>query len=166
MALSLRCGECTFKAITQMADSQSKEFFSDIKNEFKDLGSKVNKMFDEIVRGKEGEAEYRAVADMYEAEGKLVVALDLPGFAKADVNVQLRDNQLIVRGVRTRNVEDSVKTLVRERVFGKFERTFTIPAGVDTSTIKAKFDNGVLSISLQKEIIEVAVEKGEEINID
>ena len=148
-----------------MADSQQKEFFSEIKNEFKDLGSKVNKLFDEIVRSKEKE-EYHVQADMYEAAGRLMVELDLPGFVKTDVSVQIRDNQLIVKGARTRNVDEVASTLVRERVFGAFDRSFTIPAGVDTSSVKAKFDNGVLSISLQKEVAEVKEEKGEEISID
>lgn len=148
-----------------MADSQQNEFFSDIKNEFKDLGNKVNKLFDEIVHGKE-KADYQAVADMYEFNGQLIVELDLPGFVKSDVSVQIRDNQLIVRGARARAIEGKVTQLVRERVFGKFERVFTIPSGVDTSTVKAKFDNGVLSISLQKEVYEADVEKGEEVRID
>ena len=145
-----------------MADSQN-EFFSEIKNEFKDLGSKVNKLFDEIVRGKEGTGEYKVFADVYEIGSAVVFALDLPGFQKSDVAVQIRDNQLIVRGERKNNEDEKVTMHSREREFGKFERIFTIPAGVDAGTVKAKYDNGVLRISLQKESV---VTEGEEIAID
>jgi HSP20 family protein len=145
-----------------MADSQ-KEFFTDIKNEFNNLGSKVNRLFDEIVRGKEGTSEYKVVADVYEFGNTVVFALDLPGFTKSDVNVQIRDNQLIVRGARTRTSDGDFTYHSSERVFGAFERFFMIPAGVDTSTVKAKYDNGVLSISLKKEIAET---EGEDISID
>jgi HSP20 family protein len=145
-----------------MAESQ-KEFFSEIKNEFKDLGSKVNKLFDEIVRGKESATEYKVSVDVYEIGNKVVFALDLPGFAKSDVNVQIRDNQLIVKGSRTRPSDGEYFFHSRERIFGSFERSFIVPAGVDTSTVKAKYDNGVLSITLQKESV---VTEGEEVSID
>ncbi|MEM0995533.1 MAG: Hsp20/alpha crystallin family protein [Bacteroidota bacterium] len=146
-----------------MAESQN-EFFTEIKNEFKDLGSKVNKLFDEIVRGKDGvDSEYKVPADIYEAGSQVVFALDLPGFNKTDVAVQIRDNQLIVRGARKRNLDEKVVMHSREREFGSFERIFTIPAGVDTNTVKAKYDNGVLNVMLQKESV---VTEGEEIKID
>jgi HSP20 family protein len=132
-----------------MADQQ-KEFFSDIKNEFKELGTKVNKLFDEIVRGKGAELTYAVNADIYETSDSIVYELDLPGVAKTDFNVQVRDNRLLVRGRRAQSYEGGVKQQLSERGFGEFVREFIVPAGVDTTQTKAKLDNGVLRISLPK----------------
>jgi HSP20 family protein len=137
-----------------MADSQ-KEFFSDIKNEFKDLGTKVNKLFDELVRGKGAEASYTIAADIYETNESIVYELDLPGVAKTDFNVQVKDNRLLVRGRRARAYDGGVKQQLSERGFGEFVREFIVPAGVDTTQTKAKLDNGVLRISLPKQAEEV-----------
>lgn len=136
-----------------MADQQ-KDFFSDLKNEFKDLGTKVNKMLDEVVRGKD-KGTYAVAADVYETSESVVYELDLPGVAKTDFSVQVRDNKLVVRGHRSPASEGSVNKLFSERGFGDFHREFIVPAGVDTSRTKAKFENGVLRISLPKEAVEV-----------
>lgn len=144
-----------------MAGTQ--DFFSEIKSEVKDLGSKMNKLFDEVVRGKGEVGEYPVSADVYETAQEFVFLLDLPGFSKTNVSVQIRDNQLVVKGSRERADGDDIKHHVKERVFGKFERSITIPNGVVQDNVKAKFEEGVLSITLQKESIEVKEEASIEI---
>jgi HSP20 family protein len=160
MASTLQsCLELQYSA---MADQQ-KEFFSDIKNEFKELGSKVNKLFDEMVRGKGAEASYHVVADIYETSDSVVYELDLPGVAKTDFSVQVRDNRLLVRGRRARAYDGGVKEHLTERGFGEFTREFIVPAGVDTTQTKAKLDNGVLRISLPKQVEEI---ESAEVNVE
>jgi|GEM_PF-1441989 HSP20 family protein len=132
-----------------MSDQQ-KDFFSELKNEFKDLGSKVNKMFEEVVRGKD-KGFYVVLADVTETSEAMVYSLDLPGVLKSDVNVQVRDNKLVVRGKRGQETSESGTNHISERAFGEFHREFVIPAGVDTSQSKAKFENGVLVVRLPKE---------------
>ena len=134
--------------------NQQKEFFSDIKSEFKEIGSKVNRMFDELVRGKEGTKGYPVASDVWETREEMIFELDVPGFSKSDFSVQIRDNALVVAGTRTRLTEADSKFHTKERSFGEFERSFVIPGNVDQSRIKAKYENGVLRISLPKESVE------------
>lgn len=135
--------------------NQQKEFFTEIKNEFKEIGSKVNKMFDELVRGKDGGKAYIPATDIWETKEELVYELDLPGCVKTDFKVQVRDNSLVVSGQRIRTTEADVNYHQRERGFGEFERTFPIPGNIDQSRIKAKYDGGVLRLTLGKEAIEI-----------
>lgn len=135
--------------------NQQKEFFSEIKNEFKEIGTKVNKMFDELVRGKDGGKSYIPATDVWETKEEMVFELDLPGCSKSDFNVQIRDNALVIKGQRTRVTDPAVNYVERERGFGEFERFFPIPGNVDQSRIKAKYDNGVLRVTLGKEAVEV-----------
>jgi HSP20 family protein len=139
-----------------MAEQQNqKEFFTEIKNEFKEIGSKVNKMFDELVRGKEGGKTYIPAVDIWETKEELVVEMDLPGCSKSDFNVQVRDNALVIKGQRIRNTDGVVNYLQRERGFGEFERTFPIPGNIDQNRIKAKYDGGVLRLTMPKEAVEI-----------
>jgi HSP20 family protein len=120
-------------------------------------------MFDELVRGKDGGSGYQPRADVWETREEMIFELDLPGFDKKEVNVQVRDNAVVVRGMRKRKVEGNVTVHLKERTFGEFERTFTVPANVDQSKIKAKFDNGMLRITMPKEEIEI---EATEVKID
>jgi len=131
-----------------MADPQ-KEFFKEIKSEFQEIGSKVNKMFDELVRGKKEQGEFAVAADVYQEGQKMYFVLDLPGFLKQDVRVQLRDNTLVIRGDRSGDEDTSGrKYLINERKNGFFERSFSLPAGVEAQSIKAKFENGLLIVAI------------------
>ncbi len=133
----------------------NQDFFDDLKSSAKDFGSRVNKFFDNIVNGNE-DNEYPAAADVVELGDRVVFALDLPGFEKSDVTVQIRDNQLVIKGQRKPTYETDVTYHVRERAFGPFERSFTIPPGVEQEQVKAKFENGILRVTLPKEAIEEA----------
>jgi HSP20 family protein len=79
----------------------------------------------------------------------LVFELDLPGFDKADVRIKVVDGALVIQGKRKRaaDTEGSYFKL-RERKFGSFQREFVLPEGTDPSQIKAKFEAGVLMVTL------------------
>lgn len=143
--------------------NQQKEFFTEVKNEFKEIGSKVNKMFDELMRGKDGGKSYVPASDVYETKEELVYELDLPGCNKSDFKVQIRDNSLVIKGQRIRQTDANVTFHQRERGFGEFERTFAIPAHIDQNRIRAKYEDGVLRVSLPKEATEI---EATTVNID
>src|SRR5688572_20568819 len=74
-------------------------------------------------------------ADVLATEKDVTVHLDVPGFTQDDLDIELHDDVLTVRGSRTapelKNDEDT-KTWARfERGFGRFERTLRVPAGLD-----------------------------------
>jgi HSP20 family protein len=135
--------------------NQQKEFFTEIKNEFKEIGSKVNKMFDDLVRGKDGGKTYIPATDIWETKEEMVFELDLPGCSKSDFNVQIRDNALVIKGSRNRAADPTTTHMQRERGFGEFERTFPLPGNIDQNRIKAKYDVGVLRVTLAKEAVEI-----------
>ena len=126
----------------------AKDFFEEIKQELKDIPGKINRMMEDF-KGRNNDKPFEVSADVFEAVDALVFELDLPGFKKADVSVQVRENNLIVRGTRQRSEDaDTIKFHINERSFGAFERSFNLPSGVEPTQIKAKFDNGVLRISV------------------
>jgi len=101
--------------------------------------------------------------DIYEADKKYNVVLELPGLNKEDVTISINEeNVLIVKGEKKSESDLDQRTFHRyERAFGTFERKFTLPENVDRDDIKAKFDNGLLNI----EIAQKEPEKPQEINI-
>lgn len=89
---------------------------------------------------------------MYETDSEVVVKVELPGVKKEDVEVLVRDNNLIIRGEKKEEREEKTETYNRiERVYGKFERVVALPAEVKLEGIKAEFKDGVLEIRLPKE---------------
>ena len=84
------------------------------------------------------------------AEG-YVFRADLPGMTEKDVKVSLVGDTLTLRGERKRESETSSGSVHRtERMFGAFERTFTLPAPVRGDQVKASYRNGVLEIRVPK----------------
>jgi HSP20 family protein len=89
--------------------------------------------------------------DIYEDEHKLLLKLEVPGISQNDIDVRLENQTLTVRGERKFAAEEKEENFHRiERRFGTFVRSFTLPLTVDTNAIAAKYDAGVLSISLAK----------------
>jgi len=71
---------------------------------------------------------------------------------KEDVEVLIRDNNLIIRGEKKEEKEEKTEALHRvERVYGKFERVIYLPAEVKLEGVKAEFKDGVLEVRLPKE---------------
>ncbi len=90
-------------------------------------------------------------ADVTVGENDLVLTLDLPGLTADDIELEVTDGQLFVRGERKRpELTEGTKWGHSERAFGKFERWIKIPDGVDADSITASIDNGVLSLIVPK----------------
>ncbi len=91
--------------------------------------------------------------DIVEEKDKYVVKADLPGLKQDDIKIELTDNVLSISGERKneRSEEDkSKKYYYYERIYGSFERKFILPNDADVEKIKAKYENGVLMIDIQK----------------
>ena len=96
-------------------------------------------------------AAFLPPADVTVSEGDLVLTMDLPGLTADDVELELVDGYLMVRGERKRpRVTDGTVFAHSERAFGRFERRIKVPDGVDAEAITASMDNGVLSLLIPK----------------
>ena len=89
--------------------------------------------------------------DLVEAEDHFVLKADLPGLAEGDVNIEVQDGTLTISGERQAEHEQREKGWYRiERSFGSFNRSLTLPDGVDPDRIDASFANGVLEVRIPK----------------
>lgn len=128
---------------------------------FKDMLSlqeRMNRLFDESFgRFSKGVPEAAAVGtwaptvDVFETKDAIVVKADLPGVNKDSIKIEIKDNIMLLHGERKEEKEVKEENYYRfERVFGRFERSFGLPATVDKSKVKAKYKDGVLEISIPK----------------
>lgn len=89
--------------------------------------------------------------DLMETDKEYIVALDLPGFQKKDIEINYQDNRLIIKGTRKEETKEEKKDyLHRERYFGEFIRTVTMPTKIKEDKIKAAFKDGVLTVKAPK----------------
>lgn len=90
-------------------------------------------------------------ADIYEDAHKLVFKVEIPGIEEKDLRVEIEGNMLTVSGERKSEQEVKEEHFRRkERHYGAFSRSFTLPNTVDPSKIEANYVNGVLAIELPK----------------
>jgi HSP20 family protein len=93
--------------------------------------------------------------DVWETDGEVVYAFDLPGVPEDKVSVELHDDSLTVSAERDRTDEVSDDRYYKfERRFGSFSRTVALPQGTDESKVKAEFRNGVLEVRVAKPAIQ------------
>jgi HSP20 family protein len=89
--------------------------------------------------------------DVYEDEHQLVLKLEVPGIPQEDLQINLEDNTLTGKGERKFVQEEKEENFHRiERRYGSFVRSFTLPATMETDSAQAKYEDGVLSVTLQK----------------
>ncbi len=89
--------------------------------------------------------------DVMEGEKEYRISVELPGIDIKDVEIGMSDDVLTIKGEKKDTREETSETYyVSERRFGAFQRAFQIPAGVDRERIEAKFEKGVLHVTMPK----------------
>jgi HSP20 family protein len=87
--------------------------------------------------------------DVLERDGKLVVRADLPGLSREDVRVEVEDGALTIEGERRQEREiEGAGTYHAERIHGMFRRVIPLPEEADPQSAEARFDKGVLEVSI------------------
>ena len=107
------------------------------------------------------------VVDFYEEKDDLVVKAELPGIEKEDIEVNVTDHTLTIKGEKKKEeaVEEE-KYYRSERSFGSFRRSLELPSDVQAEKAKASFKNGILEVRLARteaakaKEIKIAVEEG------
>lgn len=89
--------------------------------------------------------------DVEETENQYLLKMDLPGFKKEDIKIDLHNNRLTLSGERkSEKVEKNKNMHLEERTFGEFKRTFELPENVDDEKVDASYEHGVLYLKLTK----------------
>ena len=137
---------------------------------FETLREEVDRIFDEFTRGfgrwpfgrrifdVEPLLRYETslgvsapVVDVVEKEKEYQISAELPGLDEKDVEVSVADDMLTIKGEKKEEKEEKAKNYyVSERSYGAFQRSFQLPSGVDAEKIEAKFQKGVLTVTLPK----------------
>ena len=101
--------------------------------------------------------------DIKEFDDKYEVEIDLPGFKKDEVQVELKDGYLVVSAEKGLDEDEkdkkSGKYLRRERYAGSCQRSFYVGEGVKQEDLKAAFNNGILTVAVPKEVQKPVEEK-------
>ena len=116
------------------------------------LQTQMSRLMNGVLEGNGRAAqEWVPAVDVWETEQELVYALDLPGVAEAEIDVELHEDTLVVTAQRERAAETTTDGFVRfERRTGTFSRALGVPAGVTEDGIKADYKDGVLEIRVSK----------------
>lgn len=123
------------------------------------LQEKMNSMFEEALARSVGPDGAEALAttgwrppmDLLEEPERYILRADLPGVKASDVDIQVEDGNLVVRGERQLEGDISREAFLRiERPHGDFRLQIALPASVEASAIQATHKNGVVEILLPK----------------
>lgn len=90
--------------------------------------------------------------DILEDKDRIQLAAELPGVKPEDVTISMENNLLTIRGEKHQPAAEQRgdRTHRFERSYGAFERIFTVPSTVDVERIEARYEHGVLSVTLPK----------------
>jgi len=89
--------------------------------------------------------------DISETDKQFIVDVEVPGINKKDIELNLENNMLTISGERSFNKEEEGKQYHRvESHYGTFNRSFRLPENVDSDSIKATYNNGILNITVDK----------------
>jgi HSP20 family protein len=121
------------------------------------LQDRMNRLFDDSMRGmrpgEEGLASaiWSPAVDIYETENEVILKAELPEINQKDIEIQVENNTLILRGERKFEKEAKRENFHRiERAYGNFSRSFTLPNTIDQERIRADYKDGILKVMMPK----------------
>ncbi len=90
-------------------------------------------------------------SEVFDDGDEIIVRLEIPGMDKNDLDIQVQDEHLVIRGERKVEREHKEgKYYVTERAYGQFERAIPLPDEVDADKAKASYKRGVLTVKCPK----------------
>lgn len=130
---------------------------------FLTLHRELNRVFDDVFRSSSGTPAAAAAMvpmhmDVTEDEKAIRIVAELPGVSENDIQVELNDDVLTIRGEKRSQYEDA-QHHVRERMYGAFSRSIQLPFAADPNRLEAGFANGVLTVTVPKEAAQQQVHR-------
>ena len=99
--------------------------------------------------------DWNPSVDIYNEDNSIVLKAELPGVEKDNINIDIKDRVLTLKGERSTDNEVKEDSYYRrERSFGKFERRFALPENVNADEVKADYKDGILRIEIPKPVAE------------
>jgi HSP20 family protein len=121
------------------------------------MQDRMNRVFGDSQTGAgfgDGQLEmtnWHPMVDIYDRGEKIVIKAELPGLEKKDISIDVKDRVLTLKGERAYDNETKDEEYYRrERAYGKFQRSFTLPDGLDPEKINADYKDGLLSVEIPK----------------
>lgn len=132
--------------------------FWEMENMLRNLSNLIDST---IEKDTEIQTDFTPRVDIWQDDVNYYFEFELPGVNKEDIKLSVNDdNVLVISGEKKIDPNIENKTCCRsERTYGHFHRAFQLPDDVNTSKIKAKFENGVLTISVAKAEVKQPKEK-------
>jgi len=133
-------------------------------NELLAMNSRLHRAFDtnDVTRTEDTFGSWIPPVDIFESNDQLVIRAEVPGVQRDDMDVRIENGVLTLHGERKRETEvQDENAFRRERVYGAFARSFTLPTTVDASKVTAAYKDGVLEVTVPK--VETAKPKKVEI---
>jgi len=113
---------------------------------FDDFGRSVPSAF-----GTEGSFDFAPNTELEETEKEMIVRLELPGVDPENVEILVSDRTIAISGEKKSETEHTNSETYRsERSFGAFSRSFALPFTIDAGKVDARFDKGVLTVTIAK----------------
>ena len=108
--------------------------------------------FREVTRFAEGPTGFVPAFEVRESKDRFILYADLPGVNETELEITLSGVRLLISGTRKpREVEEANETYYTvERTYGAFQRSFTLPEGIDGEHIVAELRDGVLTVVVPK----------------
>lgn len=140
-----------------MAEKQSNPFrgFLDVMSEMermRNLGRTGSESGQETTQRTHGTA-WVPTTDVFARGQDLVISAEIAGVAPEDIDISVSEGVLTISGERQgESDDDTVTPYVRERYYGSFRRSMVLPEGVDERRINARFNNGVVQITVPEAV--------------
>ena len=126
------------------------QFTLDIEKTLSKLGRELQQMVDKVSPSEENRNSFQPDCDLIDREESLTIVMDLPGMKKEMIQITLKNRLLTISGERELYLEQG-ETLARsERKEGAFSRSFALPEEALTKNVDARFQDGVLSVTVHK----------------
>ena len=114
---------------------------------------RMDHVFDDFFNGTRSAVlrDWNPKVDVFEEADHIVMKAELPGVEKDNIAIDVNGRVLTLKGERSYDNEvKEEKYTLRERAYGKFQRSFTLPAETDSEKIKAEYKDGVLKLNIPK----------------
>jgi HSP20 family protein len=88
--------------------------------------------------------------NIFQKGDDFVAVIELPGMDKSDLQIEAKDNTIRISGKKAMDYDQNASVHRRERVFGTFDRTISLPLQIDADTIRAEYRDGILALFIPR----------------